>query len=177
MMQKKINLTPLKELLRQKPKKNKNENEQGTNPKDELILRIKRLEDQSSSLEESSQTRDAMTSQIFYFAQEFLTKLRSSRVLVKPAEANLLLKEAPITENGKKLREILPIFNQNVVEPGFNTASGQFMGYIPSGGLYLSALGDFLAATTNKFTGVFQAAPGGVRLEHQLIRWMAEMFG
>jgi len=51
------------------------------------------------------------------------------------------------------------------------------MGFIPSGGLYASAIADYLAALTNKFTGVFPAAPGGVRLENQLLRWLANVFG
>jgi aromatic-L-amino-acid decarboxylase len=38
-------------------------------------------------------------------------------------------------------------------------------------------LADYLAAVTNKFTGVFPASPGGVRLENQLLRWMSSVFG
>ena len=40
------------------------------------------------------------------------------------------------------------------------------MGYIPGGGLFHSAIGDFLAAASNKYSGFASAAPGAVRLEN-----------
>jgi hypothetical protein len=51
------------------------------------------------------------------------------------------------------------------------------MGYIPGGGLFHSALGDFLAAASNKYAGFASAAPGAVRLENALIAWLAEIVG
>ena len=60
---------------------------------------------------------------------------------------------------------------------GINPASGGHLGYIPGGGVYYSALGDFLADATNRYAGVAFASPGAVRLEKQLIRWMAELIG
>jgi aromatic-L-amino-acid decarboxylase len=51
------------------------------------------------------------------------------------------------------------------------------MGYIPGGGLFHSALGDFLAAASNKYAGFASAAPGAVRLENALIAWLAEVVG
>ena len=62
-------------------------------------------------------------------------------------------------------------------EVGINPASGGHMGYIPGGGLYPSALGDYIAAVNNKYAGVFFAAPGAVRLENMLIRWMCKLMG
>ena len=40
------------------------------------------------------------------------------------------------------------------------------MGYIPGGGLFHSALGDMLAAASNKYSGFAPAAPGAVRIEN-----------
>jgi glutamate/tyrosine decarboxylase-like PLP-dependent enzyme len=51
------------------------------------------------------------------------------------------------------------------------------MGYIPGGGLYASALGDYLAAVSNRYAGVFFGSPGAVRMEHMLLRWLAEVVG
>lgn len=51
------------------------------------------------------------------------------------------------------------------------------MGYIPGGGLYPSALGDYLAAISNKYAGIFFPAPGAVRLENMLLRWMSKLMG
>ncbi|MCG8605228.1 aminotransferase class V-fold PLP-dependent enzyme, partial [bacterium] len=58
-----------------------------------------------------------------------------------------------------------------------NPASGGHLGYIPGGGIVHAALGDFLAAITNRYAGVFYAGPGAVRMENMLLRWMAEVIG
>ncbi len=64
-----------------------------------------------------------------------------------------------------------------MVRPGANTASGGHLAYIPGGGLYHSALGDYLAAVSNKYAGVFFGGPGPVRMENMLIRWVADLVG
>jgi len=63
------------------------------------------------------------------------------------------------------------------VRNGLNPASGGHLGYIPGGGLYLSALGDYLADVTNKYAGVHYASPGAVQMENMLIEWIRDMFG
>jgi len=60
---------------------------------------------------------------------------------------------------------------------GLNPASGGHLGYIPGGGLPPAALGDLLAAITNRYAGIAFANPGAVALEHFLVRWMADLFG
>ena len=64
-----------------------------------------------------------------------------------------------------------------MVRPGANPASGGHLAYIPGGGLYHSALGDYLAAVSNKYAGVFFTGPGPVRMENLLIRWVADLVG
>jgi glutamate/tyrosine decarboxylase-like PLP-dependent enzyme len=64
-----------------------------------------------------------------------------------------------------------------VVRPGGNTASGGHLAYIPGGGIYHAALGDYLAAVSNKYAGVFFAGPGAVRMENLLVRWIADLVG
>jgi glutamate/tyrosine decarboxylase-like PLP-dependent enzyme len=51
------------------------------------------------------------------------------------------------------------------------------MGYIPGGGLFHSALGDMLAAASNKYSGFAPAAPGAVRIENACAAWLASVIG
>jgi glutamate/tyrosine decarboxylase-like PLP-dependent enzyme len=64
-----------------------------------------------------------------------------------------------------------------IEQPGIATTSPRFMGYIPGGGLYHSALGDFLAAASNKYSGFAPAAPGAVRIENACTQWLASVIG
>ena len=85
--------------------------------------------------------------------------------------------ESPVMEEGMPLEDALKILSRDVDRVGIHTKSGRFMGYIPGGGLFHSALGDFLAASSNRYAGIYMAGPGAVRLENLLIRWMAKEIG
>ncbi|MFI6986325.1 pyridoxal phosphate-dependent decarboxylase family protein [Embleya sp. NPDC050154] len=52
-----------------------------------------------------------------------------------------------------------------------------FMAHIPSGGLLQSAVADFVAASVNRFAGVWIAAPGFQQIERNVIRWYCSMLG
>jgi aromatic-L-amino-acid decarboxylase len=60
---------------------------------------------------------------------------------------------------------------------GFDTANPGFVGYIPGGGLYASALADFAACVLNRYTGVALPAPALVQLEASVLRWLCDRFG
>lgn len=67
--------------------------------------------------------------------------------------------------------------SENVDNLGVNSPSAGNMAYIPGGPLYHSAIGDYLAAVTNRYAGHFYGSPGSVRMENMLLGWMAELVG
>jgi len=81
-----------------------------------------------------------------------------------------------LEDEGTLLSEVLRELEQDVDQPGINPASGGHLGYIPGGGVLPAALGDLLAAVTNRYAGIAFANPGAVALEHFLIDWMATLF-
>lgn len=83
----------------------------------------------------------------------------------------------PFPEGPAAIEDVLAVLDAEVVAPGLNPASPRSFGYIPGGGLYPSALGDFIADVTNRYAGVFYVAPGAVRLEMQLVNWLAGLVG
>ncbi|MEZ4952443.1 MAG: hypothetical protein R2825_02550 [Saprospiraceae bacterium] len=44
---------------------------------------------------------------------------------------------------------------EKVPNEGLNPASGGHLGYIPRGGIFPTALGDYLAAVSNEYAGIF----------------------
>lgn len=87
------------------------------------------------------------------------------------------LEEYPLQENPRPLNVLLEVVKDSVDRTGLNPASPGHLGYIPGGGLFPSALGDFMADITNRYAGVYFANPGAVKMENILIRWMAGLFG
>ena len=81
------------------------------------------------------------------------------------------------TADGRGAAEVLDYLRQCVDRPGFATTSPRFMAYIPGGALFHSAIGDFLAAVSNKYSGFASASPGAVRLENACTAWLAEVIG
>jgi glutamate/tyrosine decarboxylase-like PLP-dependent enzyme len=77
----------------------------------------------------------------------------------------------------QSIESTLDIVARSVDLPGLNPASGGHLGYIPGGGIYASALGDYMADVSNRYAGVHFASPGAVQMEHSLIDWMLQMVG
>lgn len=86
------------------------------------------------------------------------------------------LREAP-PETGTDFESLLKFLMERVIPVSINTAHPAYMGYIPGGGLYPSALADFLAAATNRYVGAWYAAPAAARLEANVLDWFAELMG
>jgi glutamate/tyrosine decarboxylase-like PLP-dependent enzyme len=81
------------------------------------------------------------------------------------------------SEDGRELPAVLDYVRACVDAPGFATTSPRFMAYIPGGALPYSALGDLLAATSNKYSGFASASPGAVRIENACTKWLASVIG
>ncbi|GGK71372.1 aspartate aminotransferase family protein [Rufibacter glacialis] len=111
------------------------------------------------------------------YVQSFLRQLPSLPAFIASPVKGAGLLESPFEEHPGHIEEALRLLQTEVNEPGITAASGGHLGYIPGGGLYYSGLGDYLAAVTNKYAGIFFAAPGAVRMENMLLRWMAGMIG
>ncbi|MBZ0207864.1 MAG: amino acid decarboxylase [Flavobacteriales bacterium] len=82
-----------------------------------------------------------------------------------------------VGEAGSGMDGILDFIGRRVDHTGLNPASGGHLGYIPGGGIPASAMGDYLAAITNRYAGNFYASPGAVRMENSMIQWTGKLVG
>jgi aromatic-L-amino-acid/L-tryptophan decarboxylase len=83
----------------------------------------------------------------------------------------------PLPERPTPVPEILDLLFEKVVPCSFNTAGPGYLAYIPGGGLFHAAVADLIADATNRYVGVFQAAPGLAQIEANVVRWFCEMAG
>lgn len=78
----------------------------------------------------------------------------------------------PVPEEAVTLESLLgPLFDEWVPR-SFTTIGPGYLAFIPGGGIFPAALADFIAATTNRFTGVWMAAPALVQLEANALEWL-----
>ena len=138
--------------------------------------KIEQLEPAARRLEPGPAERLAWNRQATAYAEQFLQSLPTTPTYVADAGQSELL-DRSIEEDPAPLDALLEELAQAVDKPGINPASGGHLGYIPGGGLYPSALADYLADVSNRYAGVAFASPGAVRLEKALVDWMARLVG
>ena len=80
----------------------------------------------------------------------------------------------PAPERGTALGPLLDHLFSDCIPRSFTTIGPGYFAYVPGGGLYTAALADFISDTTNRFTGVWQAAPVLVQLEANALDWLRE---
>ena len=144
---------------------------------DELLARLGRLERAARPLEPGSTRRKALRNTVVASSERYLRKIDTIKAYEETEDKGIGLLAAPISERGLPVDTVINLIEHDVVRPGGHPASPGHLAYIPGGGLYHSALGDFLAAVTNKYAGVFFTGPGPVRMENLLVRWVADLAG
>ena len=80
----------------------------------------------------------------------------------------------PAPELGSALEPLLDRLFHDWIPRSFTAAGPGYLAYIPGGGIYPAALADFIADTTNRYTGVWPAAPALIQLESNALEWLRE---
>ena len=142
-----------------------------------MLQRIKQLEKIALQLEPPAKQRESLIESVISYTEDFLNRIYKIPAFIPSIDNGKGLLDSPITEKGIDINSVIKLIEQHVDKPGLNPASGGHLGYIPGGGIYFSALGDYLAAIMNRYAGIFFAGPGAVRMEHMLLDWMAEIVG
>jgi glutamate/tyrosine decarboxylase-like PLP-dependent enzyme len=141
-----------------------------------MLEKIAQLEQASALLDPSPAERGDMLEQTVAYTEAFLNDLPGLKAFIaEDGHSNRLIQ--PFLEEPGDFSDLIGLLGDAVDHEGINAASGGQMGYIPGGGMYPSALGDLLAGVFNRYAGVSFASPGAVKLEQQLVRWMADIVG
>ncbi|RMF63394.1 MAG: aminotransferase class V-fold PLP-dependent enzyme, partial [Calditrichaeota bacterium] len=144
---------------------------------DSLLNKIHQAEKLARSLEPDAQTLEQLFAAFKESALRFLERIYQVPTYTSTEDKGIGLYESPISEDPIDLNKALELLTRHVEKPGLNPASGGHLGYIPGGGIVHAAFGDFWADVTNRYSGVFFAGPGAVRMENMLLNWMAEIVG
>jgi aromatic-L-amino-acid decarboxylase len=139
--------------------------------------RIEALEKISRQLEPSPRERSALRDHILQYTEKFIEDIYTLPAYNVTEDKGSGIYLSPVSEDPMDIVTAMKLYEYNVDRPGLNPASPGHLGYIPGGGIYVSALADYLADITNRYAGVFWGGPGAVRLENMLIQWMANVVG
>ena len=98
----------------------------------------------------------------------------------QPSSGNVTVDELarrlrePAPEAPAALEPLLDALFDEWIPSSFTAPGPGYLAYIPGGGLFPAALADFIAGTTNRYTGVWQAAPLLVQLEANALDWLRD---
>lgn len=143
----------------------------------EVLERLRELERAARPLEPGTRRRRRLRDAVVASAERFLRHIETLKAFDDVEHRGAGLLDFPISERGIPVETAIALMERDVVRPGANTASGGHLAYIPGGGIHHAALGDYLAAVSNKYAGIFFAGPGPVRMENMLVRWVADLVG
>jgi len=142
----------------------------------DIIEKIRQLECAARQLDPTGAQRRALLAEVGEYAETFLAALPQAKTYTRDSGHNGFA-DYPLQDAPTEISELLQFFRREVDTTGILPASGGQMGYIPGGGLFPSALGDFLADVSNRYSGVSFAGPGAARMEGALVQWMCELVG
>ena len=142
-----------------------------------LIRQINEFAAQAAIIEPDAGRRRELLGAVNDYLEDFLETLPQRPAYASTGDMGAGLYASPIAEEGMEIGEILRIYKENVDNQGLISVSGKFLGYISPSSMYYSALGDYMAAVMDEYVGDFASSPGGVRMEYQLLNWMAELVG
>ena len=144
---------------------------------EDLETKLARAEKMARALEPDAEQRSVVREKVLGYSEDFLDKVNGLPAYISDAGTGKELLRHGFGETGIDVESAIHLIADNVDTPGLNPASGGHLGYIPGGGIYYSALGDYLADVFNRYAGVFYASPGAVRMENMLLRWMCDLVG
>ncbi len=89
-------------------------------------------------------------------------------------ETALRLRASP-PEHGVPFDDAFAGFREAAVG-ALETAGPGYLPYIPGGGLFASALAQFVVMAVNRFPNLWEVAPGLAQIEQNVIRWLCDLF-
>jgi aromatic-L-amino-acid decarboxylase len=83
----------------------------------------------------------------------------------------------PVPDAPSELGPLLDRLFDDWIPRSFTPSGPGYLAFIPGGGLFPAALADLIADTTNRFTGIWHAAPALVQLEANVLDWFRDWMG
>ena len=139
------------------------------------------MESETFPLEPSVEEIDRMLDATRRRIREFYTELptmpmdRTRPGLEKALAASKRPMSAP--DRPRALEELLDELFADTFSLALNPTGAGYMAYVPGGGLFASALADFIAKTANRYVGVNFAAPLLSKLETDVVKWFCAWIG
>jgi aromatic-L-amino-acid decarboxylase len=143
---------------------------------DERIAKLHiELQTLENALEPEKETMKKWKDLVDDYSFDFVKSLETGKAY--SYKNNKKFQSVEFDETPKSLESLIDLLKSEYNDSGINAASGGYMAFIGGGGLYPSSLGDYIAAVTNKYSGVIYGCPAAVDIENSIIKWVCKLIG
>ncbi|HEU4428976.1 MAG TPA: pyridoxal-dependent decarboxylase [Myxococcota bacterium] len=140
----------------------------------DLLDRLRALERETAPLLADAERRRELASAAIAYAERQIAAIEQAPPV---SHAKVDLSELALGAEPLALADVIERLARNVDAGGQQPSSGRFFAYLPGGNLYESALADFLAAVGGRYSARAYVAAGAVRIENEVLGWLARMLG
>ncbi|MEC9093116.1 MAG: aminotransferase class V-fold PLP-dependent enzyme, partial [Planctomycetota bacterium] len=81
-----------------------------------------------------------------------------------------------ISDQSESFQDLVEFLFHRAIPCSFNTASQGYLAYVPGGGLPQSGIAELISTVTNRYIGVWAAAPILANIEQSVIRWFCDLY-
>lgn len=135
-----------------------------------LIDQIRSLESASKSLEPTAEERKRLLAILTDYTQTYYAGNEAYPPFVDERPEKLKMDLEPQAD----FQEIIGLIQSEIEPYGLRATSPSHVAYFPAGGLFHSALGDYLVDISNVYTGLKHVCPGARDMEDAIIHWVAK---
>jgi len=139
--------------------------------------RLRELERLSLSLDPGPDERARLLEQVAAHVQAFLAGVDREPTYRPDDGAAAALARAGVPARPRAVDDTLGLLAATVEHTGVSVTSPRYLGYVPAGGLFHSALAGLLAGVSNRYSGLAEISPGAAALEAVIVRWLADTVG
>ena len=143
---------------------------------DPILTRLAELERRTAPLHPDAESREELAEAAFVHAEALLDEVERGRASVRD-RGDRSITEFPIGPDPLDPPTVFSLLVRHVDGVGMSPHAPGFFGFVPGGNLYHAAIADFLASVSNRYSGHFLGGPGAVRVENQVLRWLASIMG
>jgi aromatic-L-amino-acid/L-tryptophan decarboxylase len=144
----------------------------------DLTRRLAELESERSSMHPGPEERKNWDALVEGLITDAISRKESGPAFrLPPADGQIVEEDFAIQSSAGDMDTALTQLSDKIVSYGVQIGHPNYLAYIPGSDNYLSALGDYLGAAINPYTGVALTNPGATAMQQALLNWVAGFLG
>ncbi len=144
----------------------------------DIVKRLDTLESKRRSMNPDRDERKDLEALVEGLLSDAISKKESGPSFrLQPADETIVEEDFEIQPSAIGMEAALTQLSDKIVSYGVQIGHPNYMAYIPGSDNYLSALGDYLGAAINPYTGVAITNPGATVMQQALLSWIGGFLG